>query len=71
MSRVSRNDKNHPLPSEDQSPLDLAFSIFVQRAKSENRSYFGDTVRDNLGTCLSNGMTPEGAVDALMKQAPL
>ncbi len=63
-----RNDDGHPLPHEGQTKIEQAFSIFVQRARNENRNYFGDLVRSNLGNCLQNGCSPQQAVDNLFRR---
>ena len=66
---MNRNDDHTPLPNKDQLPIDQAFNHVVQRCRDTNRSYFGDMVRDRLGTYLQNGYTPEEAANALMRQA--
>ena len=65
-----RNDDHVPKPSADQRPIDQAFNHVVQRCRDEGRSYFGDMVRDQLGTYLQNGYSPEEAANALMRRAP-
>lgn len=67
---MKRNDLDTPKPSDDQSPSDKAFSLFVQRAQREDRSYVSDMVKENLNNYLAAGKTPEQAVDALFKIAP-
>lgn len=66
---MKRNDDNHPPPSDEQLPIDRAMSLFVQRARAEDRSYFSDMVRSNLGTALQRGATPEQAVKELFELA--
>ncbi len=65
---MNRNDDNHAKPNDSQTPVDRAFSIFVQRARSENRNYFGDMVRSNLAGHISSGLNPQEAVDALFRR---
>lgn len=65
---MERNDLNYPKPSEEQSPQEQAFSIFVERAICENRNYFSDIVKENLNKSLSGGATPQEAVDDLFKR---
>lgn len=52
-----------------QLPVEKAYSIFEKRAAAENRNYFGDMVKDNLSRLVSNGYTPDQAVNALFNQA--
>ena len=58
-------------PGQDyDAPIDQAMRIFEDWAQSHNRNYFGDMVRDNLGTYLSQGSSPQEAVDRLVRRAP-
>lgn len=65
---MKRNDDWVPEPNENQTLLEQSFSIFVQRAAREHRSYFGDMVKENLGTYLQNGCSPQQSVDELFKR---
>ena len=66
---MMRNDLGHPKPdASKQTKIANAMSLFVQRAQNENRNYFGDLVRSNLGTYLQQGCTPQEAVDNLFRR---
>lgn len=49
-----------------EKPIDKAMQIFENWAESNNRNYFGDLVRENLGDYLNSGYSPQEAVDALI-----
>jgi len=51
------------------TPLEQAYQIFQQRAAEKQLTYFSDQVKENLQTKLSNGQSPEQAVDNLIKEA--
>lgn len=50
-------------------PIDKAMQIFENWAERNNRNYFGDLVRENLGDYLSSGYSPQEAVDALIARS--
>lgn len=47
-------------------PIDKAFQLFENWAERNGRSYFGDLVQQNLEKFLSQGDTPQQAVDRLV-----
>lgn len=65
-----RNDDHTPAPNAGQRPIDQAFNHVVQQCREQGRSYFGDVVKEQLGTYLQNGYSPEDAANALMNRAP-
>ena len=64
-----RSDYKSKPGTEDQ-PIEKAMAIFVGWAKQNNRSYFGEMVKQNLSGLLQAGHTPESAVQVLIKKAP-
>lgn len=69
-SSSGRNDDGVPAPNKDQLPIDQAFNSVVRQCRDQGRSYFGDVVREQLGTYLQRGYSPEAAAAALMQRAP-
>jgi hypothetical protein len=64
-----RNDNDVPPPSDNQTPLDKAFSIFVQESRRRDGNYVGDLVKENLQGFLNQGYSPQEASDALYNLA--
>lgn len=63
-------NRNTTKDEEFEMPIDKAFQIFENWAQANNRNYVGSLVKDNLGSYLSSGYSPQEAVDALVARAP-